>query len=168
MTAFKATVGVGLPLCAVLTAGCPSIQVRPEPFECPAGAERAMREQLRWREGERFEVLIDDRHDREAVLWFQAGADVVGVVPKLGGSSARQMQLAPEGTRFLRGKIYLIPDRTEEGAPGRVIVKYERVKLPGGDELPVCFVVDATAREVKNTAGQAYNLTTGFPVTRWP
>jgi len=166
--AFKSTVSVGLPLCAVLTAGCPSIQIRPEPFECPAGAERNMREVLRWRPNERFRVVMDDRHKRDAVLWFQAGADVVGVVPELGASDDRQRQVAPEGTRFLGGKVYLIPEKTRGGNPGRVVVKYDRVELPGKDALPVCFVVDTTAREVKDTAGRVYNEADGIPVTRWP
>jgi len=156
----------GLPLVAALAMGCPGVQVRPEPFECPAGAEQAMREQLRWREGERFQVVIDDRQDPSGLLWFSAGSDVVGVVPK--SVDARQRAVAPTGTRFLGGKVYLIPEKTSGGNPGRVIVKYDRVKLPGKDELPVCFVVDATASEVKGTAGKTYNDSNGFPVTRWP
>jgi serine/threonine protein kinase len=155
-----------LPLAAALAMGCPGVQVRPEPFECPAGAEQAMREQLRWREGERFQVIIDDRQDPDGQLWFSAGSDVVGVVPKSVG--ARQREVAPPGTRFLGGKVYLIPEKTSGGNPGRVVVKYDRVKVPGKDELPVCFVVDTTALEVKDTAGKSFNGSNGFPVTRWP
>jgi serine/threonine-protein kinase len=155
-----------LPLAAALAMGCPGVQVRPEPFECPSGAEQAMREQLRWHSGERFLVIIDDRQDPSGQLWFSAGSDVVGVVPK--SVDARQREVAPPGTRFLGGKVYLIPEKTSGGNPGRVVVKYDRVKLPGKDELPVCFVVEATAFEVKDTAGKAFNSTTGFPVDRWP
>ena len=157
-----------LPLAAALAMGCPGVQVRPEPFECPAGAEQAMREQLRWHDGERFDVIIDDRQDRTAMLWFSAGSDVVGVVPKLGASDARQREVAPPGTRFLGGKVYLIPEKTSGGNPGLVVVKYDRVKLPGKDELPVCFVAEATAFEVKDTAGKTRNHSSGYPVTRWP
>jgi len=32
----------------------------------------------------------------------------------------------------------------------------------------VCFVVETTAFEVKDTAGKALNRTNGVPVTRWP
>ena len=155
-----------LPVLAAITAGCPGVQVRPEPFECPAGAEQAMREQLRWISGERFQVVIDDRQEPSGLLWFSAGSDVVGVVPK--SVDARQRAVAPPGTRFLGGKVFLIPEETSGGNPGRVIVKYDRVKVPGKDELPVCFVVDTTARELKETAGRAYNSSSGFPVTRWP
>src|SRR5206468_725244 len=34
--------------CAIAT-GCTGPQVRPEPFTCPEGAQRTMREQLHWR-----------------------------------------------------------------------------------------------------------------------
>ena len=156
-----------LPLVAALAAGCPGVQVRPEPFECPSGAAQAMREELRWRIGEPISLNIDDRHAGDELLWFSAGSDVVGVVPK-GVNDPRQREVAPPGTRFLGGKVYLIPERTPGGGPGRVIVKYDRVKVPGKDELPVCFVVDTTAEAVKDTAGRAQNGTEGSPVTEWP
>jgi serine/threonine-protein kinase len=157
-----------LPLVAALAAGCPGVQVRPEPFECPSGAVQAMREELRWDRGrERFSVLIDDRHVGHERVWFSAGSDVVGVVPK-GVTDPRQLQVAPPGTRFLGGKVYLIPERTPLGSPGRVIVKYDRVKVPGKDELPVCFVVDTSAEALKDTAARAINGTSGKPVTEWP
>ncbi len=127
-----------------------------------------MREELGWRvDGERFELVIDDRKGREEDPWFPAGADVVGVVPK-GVGDPRQLQVAPPGTRFLGGKVYLIPEKTRGGAPGSVIVKYDRVKVPGKDELPVCFVVDLSAQALKDTAAKARNWGTGKPVSEWP
>jgi serine/threonine-protein kinase len=157
-----------LPLAAALAAGCPGVQVRPEPFQCPAGAQEAMREELRWDvDGERLELVIDDRKGNEEDPWFPAGADVVGVVPK-GVTNPRQLAVAPPGTRFLGGKVYVIPEKTREGRPGRVVVKYDRVKVPGKDELPVCFVVDVPAEAVKDTAVKTGNWTTGIPVSEWP
>ena len=157
-----------LPLVAALAAGCPGVQVRPEPFECPSGATDVMREELRWRvNDDEFEVAMDDRHAAEARVWFSAGADVVGVVPK-GTTDSRQLPVAPPGTRFLGGKVYLIPEDTAADKSGMVVVKYDRVKLPGKDELPVCFVVKTTAIEVKDTAGKAMNWTIGRPVSKWP
>jgi len=157
-----------LPLAAALAAGCPGVQVRPEPFSCPSGARAAMEEELGWNvDGERFALLIDDRKGLEEDPWFPAGADVVGVVPK-GMREPRQDKVAPVGTRFLGGKVYVIPEKTREGRPGRVVVKYERVKVPGKDELPVCFVVDVPAEAVKDTAVKTANLTTGKPVSEWP
>jgi serine/threonine-protein kinase len=127
-----------------------------------------MREELRWDvDGERLELVIDDRKGNDEDPWFPAGADVVGVVPK-GVTNPRQLAVAPPGTRFLGGKVYVIPEKTREGRPGRVVVKYDRVKVPGKDELPVCFVVDTTAEAVKDTAGRAQNGTEGSPVTEWP
>ncbi|WP_164016341.1 serine/threonine protein kinase [Pyxidicoccus trucidator] len=156
-----------LPLVAALAAGCPGVQVRPEPFSCPSGATQAMEEELGWRvDGERFSVLIDDRMGKEDKPWFSAGTDVVGVVPK-GVTDPRQLQVAPPGTRFLGGKVFLIPEKTREGDPGRVIVKYDRVKLPGKDDLPVCFVVDVPAKELKDSAGKTWNGTNGKPVSGW-
>ncbi|NMO13915.1 protein kinase [Pyxidicoccus fallax] len=158
----------GLPLVAALAMGCPGVQVRPEPFTCPAGAQEAMRDELHWRvDGERFQLVIDDRKGREEDPWFPAGADVVGVVPK-GVTDPRHLQVAPPGTRFLGGKVYLIPEKTRDGDPGRVVVKYDRVKVPGKDELPVCFVVDLPAEAVKDTAAKSRNWGTGKPVSEWP
>jgi len=157
-----------LPLAAALAMGCPGVQVRPEPFECPSGAYQAMSEELRWNVGgERFTLLIDDRRGQEEDPWFSAGSDVVGVVPR-GVTNPRTLEVAPPGTRFLGGKVYLIPEKQPGGEPGRVVVKYDRVKLPGKDELPVCFVVDTTADEVKDTAVKTSNLTAGKPVSEWP
>jgi len=157
-----------LPLVAALAAGCPGVQVRPEPFSCPSGALEAMREELGWNvDGERFSILIDDRHDGFADVWLSAGADVVGVVPK-GVTDRRNLQVAPPGTRFLGGKVYIIPEKQRDGSPGRVVVKYDRVKVPGKDELPVCFVVEGRAEAVKDTAAKTINGTAGRPVSEWP
>jgi len=157
-----------LPLVAALAAGCPGVQVRPEPFSCPSGALEAMREELGWNvDGERFSILIDDRHDGFADVWLSVGADVVGVVPK-GVTDRRNLQVAPPGTRFLGGKVYIIPEKQRDGSPGRVVVKYDRVKVPGKDELPVCFVVEGRAEAVKDTAAKTINGTAGRPVSEWP
>ncbi len=153
------TVSVGLPLCALLAAGCPGVQVRPEPLDCPAGTREAMREELGWTDGDNFSLNIDDRHKQDEVLWFSAGAEVVGVVPE--GYGEGNGPKAPAGTRFYGGKVYLIPEKNERKGYPAVVVKYERVKVPGKDEIPVCFVVRTTAREVKGTAGRARNGTNG-------
>jgi serine/threonine-protein kinase len=126
-----------------------------------------MREELRWQGSEPFSLVIDDRHGVHERVWFSAGSEVVGVVPK-GVNDPRQREVAPPGTRFLGGKVYLIPERTPGGSPGRVIVKYDRVKIPGKDELPVCFVVDTPAEALKGTAGRTFNGTRGTPVSEWP
>jgi serine/threonine-protein kinase len=126
-----------------------------------------MREELRWRGSEPFLVRIDDRHGLHERVWLSAGSEVVGVVPE-GVNESRQREVAPPGTRFLGGKVYLIPERTPGGSPGRVLVKYDRVKIPGKDELPVCFVVDTQALELKDTAGRTFNSADGTPVSAWP
>ena len=155
-----------LPLAAALAAGCTGVQVRPEPFDCPSGTLEVMREELGWRPNiDRFSVLLDDRQGPESEPWFSAGSSVVGVVPK--GSERSQWAVAPPGTRFLGGKVYIIPENKKSGDPARVIVKYDRVKVPGKDELPVCFVAETTGLEVKDTAAKSRNWAGGSVLRHW-
>jgi serine/threonine-protein kinase len=147
----------------VIATGCTGPQVRPEPFTCPEGAQRAMRG-LHWNDGDSFSVVIDDRHDQWGDVWLRPGDTVVGVVPE----NMRRQQAAPPGTRFLGGKVYVVPEKTADGKPGRIVVKYERVKLPKQDELPVCFVVDTHADELKDGAARTSNRDAGLAVDRWP
>jgi serine/threonine-protein kinase len=97
---------------------------------------------------------------------LRPGDTVVGVVPE--GVISAQAKVAPPGTRFLGGKVYVEPQKTESGRPGRVFVKYERVKLPKQDELPACFIVETTAEELKDGAAKTSNSTAGRPVDYWP
>ncbi|XXF75300.1 serine/threonine-protein kinase [Myxococcaceae bacterium GXIMD 01537] len=156
-----------LPLAAALAAGCTGVPVRPEPFTCPEGAVRAMQE-LGWGRIERFSVYTDDRHEAGDV-WFNSGDTIVAVVPP--GVVASQAKKAPPGTRFLGGKVYVDPKRPSLDDPrfkGTVYVRYDRVKLPKGDELPACFVVEIGAVEVKDSAAKGRNNASGVAVTYWP
>jgi serine/threonine-protein kinase len=122
-----------------------------------------MRE-LHWNDGDRFSLLIDDRHGAEGNIWLRPGDTVVGVVPE----HARRQKAAPPGTRFLGGKVYVLPEKTASGDPGRIVVRYERAKLPQKDEVPVCIVVDTQAFELKDGAARTSNNDAGFVVDRWP
>jgi serine/threonine-protein kinase len=119
-------------------------------------------EELHWRGQERFSIVLDDRHDTYADIWLRPGDTIVGVVPKGIDPTTPQMKLAPPGTQFLGGKVYVWPEKTASGRPGRVVVKYERVKLPRQDEVPVCFVVDVGAPELKDGAARTSNDNAGF------
>lgn len=152
-------------LVAALAAGCPGAQIRPESFTCPAGAEEAMREDLRWEVNESFSVNLDSRYKRGERVWFTAGAEVEGVVPK--GVDSRQRQVAPPGTRFY-GKAYYLSDKMGRSEGPALVVRYDRVKLPGQDERPVCFVVEMTAYGYEDGRVQASNGGGGFVVDRWP
>ncbi|RUO93090.1 serine/threonine protein kinase [Corallococcus sp. AB018] len=154
-----------LSLVAALAAGCPGAQIRPESFTCPAGAEQAMRENLHWTDGDKFTLVLDDRHGREDV-WFSAGEEVVGIVPK-GTGARRQLEVAPVGTRFY-GKAYYLSDKMGRADGPALVVRYDRVKLPGQDEQPVCFVVEATAKAFKDGKVKAFNWDGGTVVDRWP
>ncbi|XXF77145.1 protein kinase [Myxococcaceae bacterium GXIMD 01537] len=162
----KATMAVDcakLSLLAALAAGCPAAQVRPEAFTCPADAVRAMREHLHWEEGDQFFFLLDSRYGREDSPWFTLGADVVGVVP-IRDNRDRQRQVAPNGTRFY-GKAYFWPDHPTGPT---LVVRYDRVKLPGQDEQPICFVGMASVEAVEGGRVLAMNISNGKVVDRWP
>jgi hypothetical protein len=161
----SADVCKGLSLAAAVALGCTGVPVRPEPFTCPEGAIET-RKQLRWGESDRFSLLIDDRYDQGRGVWLRPGDTVVGVVPE--SVTLEQKKVAPPGTRFLGGKVYVEPKKTEDGYPGRVFVKYERVKLPKQDELPACFIVEVHADEVKDGAARTPNRTSGKIVDYWP
>jgi serine/threonine protein kinase len=156
-----------LGLAASLAAGCTGAQLRPEPFECPSGAERAMREELGWSGRQALSLTVDDRYDEDADPWFSPG-DIVSVVPK----SMEDMQpKAPPGTRFY-GQVYVVPGHPGGVYPGHIIVKYDRVEFEGGRKLPICFMVgeggSLPALELKDGKGKAQNSTAGFVTLRWP
>ncbi|AEI62832.1 serine/threonine protein kinase [Corallococcus macrosporus] len=155
-----------LSLVAALAAGCPGAQIRPESFTCPAGAEEAMREHLHWEVGERFALQLDDRGPFFGQTWFTAGSEVVGVVPK-GHNSDRQHAVAPTGTRFY-GKVYYLSDKMGRADGPALVVRYDRVKLPGQDEQPICFVVEGTVYRFKDGKVKASNQNMGKVVHRWP
>ncbi|RKG98465.1 serine/threonine protein kinase [Corallococcus carmarthensis] len=155
-----------LSLVAALAAGCPGAQIRPESFTCPAGAEEAMDEQLHWKRGENFALQYDDSQKGFASVWFTAGAEVVGVVPK-GINDDRQETVAPPGTRFY-GKAYYLSDKMGRADAPALVVRYDRVKLPGQADYPICVVVEMDALAFKDGKVQAYNMGVGTRVHRWP
>jgi predicted Ser/Thr protein kinase len=125
---------------AAVAAGCTGAPIRPEPFECPERTQKVMLEQG-WEAGYRFIVALDDRFEEEEDVIFRPGAEVVAIVPELNLHSD-QYEKAPPGTR-LWGRVYVDPqDKTAKGRgePAAVLVKYERAKLPGKEEVPVCII----------------------------
>ncbi|MDC0714283.1 serine/threonine-protein kinase [Stigmatella sp. ncwal1] len=156
----------GLSLVAALAAGCPSSQIRPESFTCPAGAALAMEDHLHWETGDRFTLVIDDRHNKEGRVWFTPGSDVVGVVPK-DNLYGKQREVAPTGTRFY-GKVYYLSDKMGRADGPALVVRYDRVKLPGQDEHPICFVVEGRSYGFKDGRVEASNYLSGRVVDRWP
>ncbi|RKH52702.1 serine/threonine protein kinase, partial [Corallococcus sp. AB050B] len=155
-----------LSLVAALAVGCPGAQIRPERFTCPAGAEEAMREQLHWKEGDNFVLQLDDRQAMFQHVWFTAGAEVVGVVPE-GVNDDRQDAVAPKGTRFY-GKAYYLSDKMGRADGPALVIRYDRVKLPGQDEYPICFVHEGTVVAFKDGRVKASNRGSGDVVDRWP
>jgi predicted Ser/Thr protein kinase len=131
---------------AAVAAGCTGLPVRPEPFECPERTRKVMDAQG-WEAGYRFVVALDDRFDRDSdEVIFRPGADIVAIVPD-SGLTREQRQKAPPGTK-LWGRIYVDPqDETAKlrGEPAALLVKYDRAKLPGKEEVPVCIIARSGA-----------------------
>jgi serine/threonine-protein kinase len=61
-----------------------------------------------------------------------------------------------------------VPEKTGSGSPARVFVTYDRVKLPPQEELPICFIVELTADELKDGAAKIPNRDNGKSVDYWP
>jgi hypothetical protein len=124
-------------------AGCTGLPVRPEPFTCPERVQDIMLDELGWEEHDYFTVALDDRWDDRVKggVVFRPGAEIVSVVPET-GLDDEQRKKAPPGTKFW-GRVYVDPqDRVAlgRGEPAALLVKYERAKLPGQEEVPVCAV----------------------------
>ncbi len=124
-----------------------------------------MREDLRWKINESFRLTLDNRSGPFDDVWFTAGADVMGIVPK--GVDSRQRAVAPPGTRFY-GKAYFLSDRMGRSEGPALVIRYDRVRLPGQDERPVCFVVESPAKSYEDGRVRAINTGGGYVVDRWP
>jgi hypothetical protein len=127
---------------AAVAAGCTGVPIRPEPFECPERTQKVMSGQLGWEDGDTFWVALDDRWDRDNPdVIFRPGAEVVGIVPET-GIDRETRKKAPPGTQFW-GRVYVDPQSEKAkkwGWPAMLLVKYERAKLPGQEEVPVCLI----------------------------
>lgn len=155
---------------AAVTAGCPGAQVRPEPFECPSGAWELMDEKWKW-DSEGIYVILDDRYTAHDDAWIQSGPVVGMAVPYEGTQQTQSNKPVPVGTRFI-GHQWVVPEPSEGGDPGYVVVRYDRVEFPNGEKAPVCLLAggDRTLAvgELKN--GRAFAPgNTGYarPVYRW-
>jgi serine/threonine protein kinase len=149
---------------AAVAAGCTGIPIRPEPFECPERTRKVMSAQG-WEAGYSFSVALDDRFERDSRAVFRPGGEVVAIVPET-GLDREQRQKAPPGTK-LWGRVYVDPqDETAKlrGEPAALLVKYERAKLPGKEEVPVCIIgrsgaVYSIDKDGATTAGNSGSAT---------
>jgi len=157
---------------AAVAAGCTGLPVRPEPFECPERTQKVMRDQLGWElDLDSFTIALDDRFERDSRAVFRPGAEVVGITPESGLTPVTR-QKAPPGTKFW-GRVYVDPqDETAKlrGQPAALLVKYERAKLPGKEEVPVCIIgrsgfvysVDKDGATTAENSGSA-KVTSSYP-----
>ncbi|HVG57580.1 MAG TPA: hypothetical protein VNA24_03440 [Hyalangium sp.] len=160
---------------AAVAAGCTGVPIRPEPFECPERVQKIMYEQLGWEGDYRFVIALDDRFEEFAKnVVFRPGAEVVGFAlnERSPDELGRKKPLIPPGTKFW-GRVYVDPqdeDAKERGHPAKLWVKYERAKVPGQDEVPVC-VVAASNRVYtvdKDGFATAYNHAIGRTIITYP
>jgi len=153
---------------AAVAAACPGAQVRPGPFECPAGAWELMHEKWK-RDSDGIRVLLDDRYKQYGDSWLQSGP-VVGVSLQE-TQQTRSKKPVPVGTRFI-GHLWVVPEPSQAGSPGHVVVRYDRVEFPNGDKAPVCLLAggDRTlpVEELKDGTGRVTGMV-GFtvPIYRW-
>ena len=150
-----------------VTAGCPGAQVRPEPFECPSGAWELMFEKWKWHEG--IVINLDDRYKALDGAWLRSGP-VVGVSLQE-PQQTRSNKPVPVGTRFI-GHLWVVPEPSEGGSPGHLVVRYDRVEFPNGEKAPICLLAggDRTlpVQELKDGTGRV-TMVVGYasPVYRW-
>jgi serine/threonine-protein kinase len=154
---------------AAVTAACPGAQVRPEPFECPAGAWELMDEKWKWSDSG-IRVLLDDRYKQEGDSWLQSGPVVGVALEEVGGGKLQQTRSkkpVPVGTRFI-GNLWVVPE-SRNGQPGYLVVRYDRVEFPNGDKAPVCLLHEGSpVVEVKDGTGRVTDMVgRAFPVYRW-
>lgn len=113
---------------AVLQAGCPAAQVKPEPGDCPADAVEAMRHRLALRLPAYLGVVVDrnqpPRPKITATGNYREGP-VTGLVVVGTGKLVT-------GT-LLQGRLWI--------ADGHVIGRYTEAKLPDDTRLPVCIIL---------------------------
>ncbi len=114
-------------------AGCPGVQTRPDPEDCPQEAVKAMKELGWWvgyGEGTQPAIIVDVTkggvprpltRDEDALAVFQDGP--------VTGALARAEGKAPVGTR-LDGHLWTTGDR--------IYGRYLRAHLSGGRTVPIC------------------------------
>ncbi len=154
-------------LSLAMASGCTGAQLRPDPFECPPGARDAMA-RLGWEVGDILQILIDDRGPPGYGSYTFRPGPVVGLIRPDGNRHLRYAKNYPAGTRLF-GRLYLAPTQ-ESHLNGFLIAVYNRAKLPGQEEVPVCLVVD---NELLNTppkdgAAEASTLGEFRVVHQWP
>jgi len=151
-----------------VASGCPGAQVRPEPFQCPMGAWELMKDKWQW-DSDGIRLLLDDRYKVNGDFWVQPGP-VVGVVVE-GPEQPRSKKPVPVGTRFI-GHLWVVPEPNGAG-PAHLVVRYDRVEFPTGENAPVCLLVGGdrtfTLAGVKDGAGHTKTGLDGWavPVYSW-
>ncbi len=146
-------------------AGCPGVQTRPDPEDCPEEAVKAMRQELGWRMGGGTQpfILVDvtkgSREEaREEPFTVWKDGPVTGALIEAEGK-------APAGTR-LDGHLWTTGDR--------IYGRYLRAHLPGGRTVPICVELQfggglGMLKQEGSKPGHAVGMKVadGMAVERW-
>jgi len=135
---------VGLGTLLAVNAGCPGAQLRPPPpGDCPAEAARAMREHGLPDGGTFYFTFGADPLSPEWTLPLKRGRVEAKVLAHPEWGAYPSNANLPAGTRLL-GELWTEVDPEWRGANEGVYLRFDRVRLPGGAEFPVCLVSGGT------------------------
>ncbi|MCY1082583.1 serine/threonine protein kinase [Archangium lansingense] len=121
-------------LCATIGLGCPAVQVKPTPANCPTEATEAMFKELKFHTASPLRALVDVNQPGEAwEMGLYKEGPVVGRITVGEG-------LLVEGS-LLYGYLWIGPGLTDDVGREAVIGRYTKALLPNGAEYPVCIAL---------------------------
>ncbi len=146
-------------------AGCPGVQTRPDPEDCPEEAVKAMRQELGWRLGGAIQPFILVDVTKGSVEEAREQPETVWKDGPVTGALIRAEGKAPAGTR-LDGHLWTTGDR--------IYGRYLRAHLPGGRTVPICVELQSGAdlgmdKQEGSKPGHAVGdkVASGLAVERW-
>jgi len=146
-------------------AGCPGVQTRPPPEDCPEEAVKAMKQELGWstQEGTQPFILVDVT--KGSVEEAREQPDTVWKDGPVTGALIRPEGTAPAGTR-LDGHLWTTGDR--------IYGRYLRAHLAGGRTVPICVeLISGAALGMDKQDGSkpgapvGSKVASGMAVERW-
>jgi len=131
---------VGLGTLLAVNAGCPGAQLRPPPpGDCPAEAVKAMREHGVPDGGAFYFTFGADPLSPEDTPPLKRGRVEATVLAQPEWGADPSNANLPAGTRLL-GELWPEQPPTWDERLSGSYVRFDRVRLPGGEEFPVCLV----------------------------
>jgi serine/threonine-protein kinase len=154
-------------LCAATTLGCPAVQVRPEPADCPTETTDVMFKELKLTTGSPLRAIVDvEQPGVVGEMGLYKEGPVVGRVTVGEG-------LLVEGT-LLYGTLWTGPGLTDDFGREAVIGRYTQALLPDRKKYPVCIALggpDGRMPRLPGPKSGTVQLPRDAPVNavwRWP